>query len=133
MTGLLAGNSLEFGRVYLDCFFRTVTERLCSNSVAPRARQLRVFAERKNRTNDFLRQLRATKKPAALSSPNSTRKKEEENREKKFTSKWSSKAKAKVDTRRRREKKRELNESKEKKKKKKSVIENVVVDHAVEK
>ena len=111
------------------------TERLCNNnSVAPRARQLRVFAERKNRTNDFLRQLRATKKPAALSSPNSTRKKEEENREKKFTSKWSSKAKAKVDTRRRREKKRELDESKEKKKKKKSVVENVVVvDHAVEK
>ena len=58
------------------------TERLCSNSnFAPRARQLRVFAERKNRTNDFLRQLRATKKPAALSSPlNSTRKKEEENK-----------------------------------------------------
>ena len=111
------------------------TERLCNNSVAPRARQLRVFAERKNRTNDFLRQLRATKTPAALSSPlNSTRKKEEESKEKKCTSKWSSKAKAKVDTRRRREKKRELDESKEKKKKKKSVVENVVVvDHAVEK
>ena len=112
------------------------TERLCSDSnFAPRARQLRVFAERKNRTNDFLRQLRATKTPAALSSPvNSTRKKEEENKGKKCTSKWSSKAKAKVDTRRRREKKRELDESKEKKKKKKSVVENVVVvDHAVEK
>ena len=128
--------TLPCGRMHDDDFddenHHGSTERLCNNSVAPRARQLRVFAERKNRTNDFLRQLRATKKPA-LSSQNSTRKKEEENREKKFTSKWSSKAKAKVDTRRRREKKRELNESKEKKKKKKSVVENVVVDHAVEK
>ena len=85
---------------------------------APRARQLRVFAERKNRTNDFLRELRATK-----------RKNDEKMVQRRdhrhyhpYEMKWRAQAKAKVDTRREKKSVAKTKKKKIKKKKKKSVV-----------